>query len=71
MDIATLTTELEQFGTIEFLGENNERSFIVVMTWNSTEEAFTTICDTYIKPEYPILENISLINGTIKAEYNI
>ena len=66
----TLNTELEQFGTIEYLGINNERSFIIVTTWNATEQEFITIADKYVKPDYPILENITFIDGTIKAEYN-
>lgn len=72
MDIEALNTELAQWGTIEFVGQNNDISFIFVINeWNGTEADFQAIAETHIGNDYPNLISLRLEDGTIKAEYNI
>lgn len=67
-----LNTELAQWGTIEFVGQNNDISFIFVINgWTGTEADFQAIAETHIANDYPNLISLRLEDGTIKAEYNI
>jgi hypothetical protein len=38
--------------------------------WTSDETTFEAIANIYIIPDYPYLYNLTLRDGTLKAQYN-
>lgn len=71
VDRKALVEELELHGNVVFCDENNEKSYVVVMSdWNSDEATFEAIANIYIISDFPFLSNISLVNKILKAQYN-
>ena len=66
-----LIEALEQYGNVVFCDQNNEFSYLVVMSdWTSDEAIFESIANIYIVPDFPFLSNLTLFNGVLKAQYN-
>ena len=71
VDRNALLQELEQYGNVVFCDQNNEISYLVVMSdWTSDAATFESIANIYIVPDFPYLYNFTLQDGTIKAQYN-
>ena len=71
VDRQALIEELEQYGNVVFCDQNNELCYLVVMSdWTSNEATFEAIANIYIVTDFPILSNITLVNGVLKAQYN-
>jgi hypothetical protein len=71
VDRQALIEELEQYGNVVFCDQNNEISYLVVMSdWTSDAATFESIANIYIVPDFPYLYNFTLQDGTIKAQYN-
>jgi hypothetical protein len=71
VDRNALLQELEQYGSVVFCDQNNEISYLVVMSdWTSDAATFESIANIYIVPDFPYLYNFTLQDGTIKAQYN-
>jgi hypothetical protein len=71
VDRNALVQELEQYGNVVFCDQNNEISYLVVMSdWTSGAATFESIANIYIVPDFPYLYNFTLQDGTIKAQYN-
>ena len=70
VDRNALIQELEQYGNVVFCDINNTISYVVVMSdWTSDEATFEAIANIYIIPDYPYLYNLTLQDGTLKAQY--
>jgi hypothetical protein len=71
VDRQALIEELEQYGNVVFCDQNNEISYLVVMSdWTENEATFESIANIYIVPDFPYLSNLTLVNGVLKAQYN-
>jgi hypothetical protein len=71
VDREALITDLENFGNVVFCDQNNEISYLVVMSdWTENEATFEAIANIYIVPDFPYLSNLTLVNGVLKAQYN-
>jgi hypothetical protein len=71
VDRQALIEELEQYGNVVFCDQNNEISYLVVMSdWTENEATFESIANIYIVPYFPYLSNLTLVNGVLKAQYN-
>jgi len=71
VDRQALIEELEQYGNVVFCDQNNEISYLVVMSdWTENEATFESIANIYIVPDFPYLSNFTLVNGVLKAQYN-
>ena len=71
VDRQALIEALEQYGNVVFCDQNNQLCYLVVMSdWTSDEATFEAIANIYIVPDFPILSNITLVNGVLKAQYN-
>jgi hypothetical protein len=71
VDRQALIEELEQYGNVVFCDQNNEISYLVVMSdWTENEATFEAIANIYIVPDFPYLSNLTLVNGVLKAQYN-
>jgi len=71
VDRDALVQELEQYGNVVFCDQNNEISYLVVMSdWTSDAATFEAIANIYIIPDFPYLYSFTLQGGTIKAQYN-
>jgi|GWRWMinimDraft_13_1066021.scaffolds.fasta_scaffold05897_4 hypothetical protein len=71
VDRDALVQELEQYGNVVFCDQNNEISYLVVMSdWTSDAATFEAIANIYIVPDFPYLYSFTLQGGTIKAQYN-
>jgi hypothetical protein len=71
VDREALITDLENFGNVVFCDQNNEISYLVVMSdWTENEATFESIANIYIVPDFPYLSNLTLVNGVLKAQYN-
>jgi hypothetical protein len=72
VDRQALIEELEQYGNVVFCDQNNEISYLVVMSdWTENEATFEAIANIYIVPYFPYLSNLTLVNGVLKAQYNL
>jgi hypothetical protein len=71
VDRQALIEELEQYGNVVFCDQNNEISYLFVMSdWTENEATFESIANIYIVPDFPYLSNLTLVNGVLKAQYN-
>jgi len=71
VDRQALIEELEQYGNVVFCDQNNEISYLVVMSdWTSDQVTFEAIANIYIVSDFPYLSNFTLVNGVLKAQYN-
>jgi hypothetical protein len=71
VDREALITDLENFGNVVFCDQNNEISYLVVMSdWTENEATFEAIANIYIVPYFSYLSNLTLVNGVLKAQYN-
>lgn len=71
VDRNQLVTSLQQYGTVVFCDINNDMSYVVVMNnWNASAETFQEIVNTYVIPYYPNEVTFTLIEGTIKSQFN-
>jgi hypothetical protein len=71
VDRQALIEELEQYGNVVFCDQNNEISYLVVMSdWTSDQATFEAIANIYIVPNFPYLSNLTLVNSVLKAQYN-
>jgi hypothetical protein len=71
VDRQALIEELEQYGNVVFCDQNNDISYLVVMSdWTENEATFESIANIYIVPDFPYLSNLTLVNGVLKAQYN-
>jgi hypothetical protein len=71
VDRQALIEELEQYGNVVFCDQNNEISYLVVMSdWTENEATFEAIANIYIVPNFPYLSNLTLVNSVLKAQYN-
>lgn len=71
VDRQALIEELEQYGNVVFCDQNNEISYLVVMSdWTENKATFESIANIYIITDFPYLSNLTLVNGVLKAQYN-
>lgn len=71
VDRDQLIAALQQHGTVVFCDINNDHSYVVVMNdWSANTETFQQIANTYIIPYYPNEVTFTLVEGTIKSQFN-
>lgn len=72
VDRQALIEELEQHGNVVFCDQNNERTYLVVMSdWNSDEATFEAIANIYIVPDFPEMSVLTLVDGVLKSQFNL
>jgi len=72
VDTQTLISELQNYGTVDFCGVNNSKSYVVVLQNVITDEiTIKNIIENYILTDYPIQDVMSLVNGVFKCQYSI
>jgi|TARA_R100000084_G_C4632663_1_gene139224 hypothetical protein len=71
VDRNQLVTSLQQHGTVVFCDINNDHSYVVVMNnWDTNIEVFQDIVNVYVIPYYPYEITLTLVEGTIKSQFN-
>lgn len=71
VDRQALIEELEQHGNVVFCDQNNDFSYLVVMSdWNSDEATFEAIANIYIVPDFPEMSVLTLVDGVLKSQFN-
>jgi hypothetical protein len=75
MDFNQLSTDLEQYGTVEFCGHNGDdidSALIVLSGFNNTitnVSSYNQFIENQISIEFPIVSDFSVIDGVLKAHY--
>ena len=70
VDTQAFITELQQHGTVEFCDINNEKSYVVVMSNYTADEAtFLNLADVYLIQDYPNQLTLTINGGILKTEY--
>jgi hypothetical protein len=70
IDNQTLENELNNYGSVVICGENNVKSYIVVIENVITDvTTLKTIIDGYVLNDFQILKDIRLSDGVFKCLY--
>lgn len=70
VDTQAFITELQQYGTVDFCDINNEKSYIVVMSNYTADEAtFLSLANTYLIQDYPNQVAFTIADNVLKTEY--
>ena len=70
IDNQTLENELNNFGNVIICGENNIKSYIIVVENVITDvTTLKNLIDNYLNLEYPTIKDITLVDGVFKCLY--
>lgn len=71
VDRAALVAALEVHGTVVFCDDQQGLYYLIVMeNWDSDILTFDSIADPFVLPDYPDQGIITLVDGTLKTQYN-
>ena len=71
VDTAALVAALEPHGTVVFCDDYQGLYYLIVMeNWDSDIATFDGIADPFVLPDYPNQDIITLVDGTLKTQYN-
>lgn len=68
VNTAQLESDLTQFGQVEAIGENNSRSYIIVISSvTATVAQIDAVATTHLSSDYSIKRESTLVNGLFKS----
>ena len=71
VDTQAFITELQQYGTVDFCDINDEKSYVVVISNYTADEAtFLSLADAYLIQDYPKQVTLTIMDGVLKTEYD-
>ena len=67
VDIVNLVNDLNSYGDIELVGQNNTKGYVVIMINVTTDlKTLNTITTNYIAPDFPEIASETLVDGVYK-----
>jgi len=67
VDIVNLVNDLNSYGDIELVGQNNTKGYVVIMINVTTDlQTLNTITTNYIAPDFPEIASETLVDGVYK-----
>jgi hypothetical protein len=70
IDNQALENELNNYGNVIICGENNIKSYIIVVENVITDvTTLKNLIDNYLNLEYPTIKDITLVDGVFKCLY--
>lgn len=68
VNTAQLESDLTQFGQVEAIGENNSRSYIIVISnVTATVAQIDAVTTAHLSSDYSIKRESTLVNGLFKS----